>query len=118
MTYALYGVAAFYALWVFYLAIMSLKRAKDAGNLSKITFVIATPLLLFGAGLDVFLQHTLCSVFFWDWPRKGEWTMSQRFSRYITERDDWREIISRKVCKKFLDMADPSGVHCKNKKEA
>ncbi len=39
-------------LWVFYLAVMNLKRAKEAGQLSRTALIFGTPVLWVGYVLD------------------------------------------------------------------
>lgn len=49
---ALAGFITLYALWVFYLAGMSLKRAKDAGLLTRTAKSFGYPVLFAGLALD------------------------------------------------------------------
>jgi len=45
MMYFEYGFGSMYVLWVFYLAVMNLKRARDAGTLTKPALVLGMPVL-------------------------------------------------------------------------
>ena len=53
-----YALLLLYALWVFFLAVMSLKRAKDAGLLTTTAKCFGYPVLFAGLLLD-FLANTL-----------------------------------------------------------
>jgi len=46
----------FYILWVFYLAVMNLKRVKDAGLMTKTAMVFGYPILLAGWLVDFIIN--------------------------------------------------------------
>jgi len=102
------GVIAVYALWVFYLAVMNLRRAKEAGKLSKMVLVIALPVLVTAYVIDVLVNVSLATILFVDLPR--EWTFSHRLERYSTG-DDWRAAVALWIAVHMLDPFDPSGSH-------
>jgi hypothetical protein len=101
-------VAALYALWVCFLAVMNLRRAREAGRLTRPALVLAAPLLLVGFIGDVLINLVLATLVFVDRPR--EWTVSARLSRYLP-RDDWRARVAMWIALHLLDPFDPSGRH-------
>lgn len=110
MTYILYAFAAMYALWLFYLAIMNLKRAKDAGTMTKAALVFALPIAIVGYILDVVVNVTIGTVLFLDLPR--EVTLSSRMSRlYEPGSTAWRSRLAEWFARNLLNTYDPSGQH-------
>lgn len=109
---ALYGLLSVYALWVFYLAVMHLKRARDNGTLSRAALYLGYPVLLIGYALDVFVQVVVASVVFIDIPR--DWTLTGRLKRYINTEPagSWREQVAIWFCAHLLNAFDPDGRHC------
>ena len=105
-----YTFLLFYVMWILFLAVMNLKRAKDAGNLSPVAHALGLPLLLFGLTLDWVANLTILSLLLFELPR--EWTVSERLSRHIHDPSGWRQKIAKWVCGVFLDSFDPSGPHC------
>lgn len=108
MNNALLAVAAIYALWIFYLAIMNLRRVRILGKLSKVVSVFAIPLLAIGFLSDVAINLVICSVVFLDPPR--ELTVSARLSRYLPQ-PGWRSIAAHWIATHLLDPFDPSESH-------
>lgn len=101
-------IAAIWLLWVFYLAVMSLKRAKDAGQLSKTALVFGAPVLWVGYLLDAFVNITLMSIVLLEFPK--EILVTDRLIRHSKAESGWR----LKVVYWFqplLDPYDPSGKH-------
>lgn len=109
--YTLYSVLALYALWLFYLAVMSLYRAKLNNQLSKVALRLGYPILIIGLLLDFVVNVVVASVVFLDLPR--EFTVSEKMSRLIKSNSKWRKTGACWFCEKFLDVFDPSGKHCK-----
>lgn len=121
----LIALAAFYELWIYYLAVMSLKRAKDAGQLSKTGLILGTTVLITGRVLDL-ICNILLSVILLEWPR--ELTVTKRLKRHnnatiyeITPDTGirgrlsvylgrWRKAVAQWV-EPLLDPFDPSGDH-------
>jgi hypothetical protein len=106
----LYAFASVYVLWIFYVAVMGLKRAQNAGTLSRPTLYLGYPVLLIGYALDVFVQIVVASVIFLDPPR--DWTLTGRLKRYIAGPEGWRETLAIWVCSHLLNAFDPDGRHC------
>jgi hypothetical protein len=104
----LYVVLGFWLLWVFFLAVMSLKRARDAGTLSKFAWVLGMPVLVIGLLLDLVINVLVMSVVLWEIPR--ELTVTARLKRHNKQSTGWRLVVA-KWFEPILDPFDPSGDH-------
>lgn len=112
MIYLLYTLAAFglsYALWVFYLAVMNLKRVKDAGKLGKVALVLGTPVLVVGLVLDLLVNVLVMTVLLLEIPQ--ETTVTARLKRHKRESTGWRLRVTNWFASELLDHFDPSGTH-------
>lgn len=109
---ALYAVllclGAVYALWVFYLAVMSLQRARDAGLLHRNARIMGTPVLIVGYLLDVFVNIVVMTVVLLEMPQ--ELTVTSRLKRHIRYGDGWRFRTAMWFVP-LLDPYDPDGTH-------
>lgn len=97
-----------YSLWVFYLAVMNLARAKRNGLLNKTALVLGTPLLVVGYLVDFMMNVTVMTVVLLEWPQ--ETTVTARLKRHNKESTGWRLSIV-KWFEPILDPYDPSGDH-------
>lgn len=97
-----------YITWIFYLAVMSLSRAKQAGTLSKTALVFGTPILILGYFLDFLLNVFVMTPILLELPR--EWNVTTRLKRHHRESTGWRLSIV-KWFEQMLDPYDPSGDH-------
>ena len=97
-----------YSLWVFYLAVMNLARAKRNGLLNKTALVLGTPLLVVGYLVDFLMNVTVMTVVLLEWPQ--ETTVTARLKRHNSESTGWRLAIV-KWFEPILDPYDPSGDH-------
>lgn len=107
LTGLLLFITSFYALWVLYLAVMNLKRVKDAGNLPKAALILGYPVLFLGLFIDL-ICNILLSVILLEMPQ--EMTVTARLKRHNRDSGGWR----KKVALWFeviLDPFDPSGDH-------
>lgn len=104
----LVGLFSAYALWVFYLAVMNLKRAKEAGLLSSTSKALGTPVLLTGYLLDAFVNITMLTLLLLEIPQ--ELTVTARLKRHIKESTGWRLRVAAWFIP-LLDPFDPSGRH-------
>ena len=112
MIYAAYTLAAFalsYALWVFYLAVMNLKRVKDAGKLGKVALALGMPVLIVGLVLDLLVNVLVMSIILLEIPQ--EMTVTSRLKRHKAESTGWRLKVTNWFASELLDHFDPSGVH-------
>lgn len=107
---AAYAFLSIYALWIFYVAVMHLKRCRDNGTLSRPALYLGYPVLLVGYLLDVFVQIVPASILFLDLPR--EFTLTDRLRRYIAGPEGWRETVAVWMCAHLLNTFDPDGRHC------
>lgn len=107
-TITMYPVVAFgllYALWVFYLAVMSLKRANDAGKLHKLALVLGLPVLIIGLLLDTIVNWVVMTVVFLELPKEA--LVTSRLQRHWrTDPDSWRGKLARKFSNILLDEFD------------
>lgn len=112
MIYAAYTLAAFglsYALWVFYLAVMNLKRVKDAGKLGKVALTLGTPVLIVGLVLDLLVNVLVMTILLLEIPQ--ETTVTARLKRHKRESAGWRLRVTNWFASELLDHFDPSGTH-------
>ena len=101
------GLLLLYALWIFYLAVMSLKRARDAGLLTKTAKAFGLPVLFVGLALDFAANVLVMTVLLLELPR--ETTVTARLKRH-NQGAGWRSSIAR-WAEPLLDPYDPSGNH-------
>ena len=66
----IYGFMLIYALWLFYLAVMNLKRVKDAGKLTKAALILGYPILIVGYVLDFISNILVMTVLLLELPRE------------------------------------------------
>jgi hypothetical protein len=104
----LIGLAAMYQLWLYYLAVMSLKRAKQAGLLHKTALFFGTPVLITGYLLDAFANVFVMTLVLLEPPR--ELTVTARLKRHISMSKGWR-LRAAQWFIPLLDPYDPSGRH-------
>ncbi len=100
-----------YALWVFYLAVMNLKRARDDGKLSTMAHVLGMPILWVGLLLDILSNVFVMTILLLELPKES--LVTTRLKRHIQTGTGWRYRFSKWFCENLLDTFDPSGCHCK-----
>lgn len=105
--YAVLFIISFYILWVLYLAVMNLKRVKDADKLSRTALILGTPVLIFGLLIDL-ICNVLLSVPLLEMPR--ELTVTARLKRHNKDTSGWRKQVALWF-EPILDPFDPSGDH-------
>ena len=108
VNYLLFALAATYALWVFYIAVMGLKRVRDTVGLSPWALRFGYPVLIVGYVLDVLVNWFVFTVLILEIPK--ELTVSSRLKRHNQESTGWRLKIV-KFFEPLLDPFDPSGNH-------
>lgn len=108
----LWPVMAFfllYALWTFFLAVMTLKRAKDANLLTFWAKVFGYPILFAGLVLDFLANVLVLTVILAELPREG--TVTSRLKRHnASTTTGWRKAVAA-WAEPLLDPFDPSGDH-------
>ena len=98
----------FYILWVFYLAVMNLKRVKDAGLMTKTAMVFGYPILLAGWLVDFIINAMVLTLILLEWPK--EMTVTGRLKRHNATSTGWRKAVAVWF-EPLLDPYDPSGDH-------
>ena len=101
-------LGATYALYVFYAAVMNIKRVRDAGKLTWMGKALGYPTLVIGLVLDLFVNLTLMTIVLLELPR--ELTVTARLKRHHKESTGWRLSVV-KFFEPVLDPLDPSGDH-------
>jgi hypothetical protein len=101
-------LGATYALYVFYAAVMNIKRVRDAGKLTWMGKALGYPTLVIGLLLDLFVNLTLMTLVLLELPR--ELTVTSRLKRHHKESKGWRLAVV-KFFEPVLDPLDPSGDH-------
>lgn len=106
--------ALIYLTWLFFLAIMALKSARDNQKLTRVSEVLALPMLVVGWCLDFTLNMAATPVFL-DFPQ--EWLLTIRCDRYLhivnpTGLNKYRQRFARLLCQNLLDPFQ-SGGHCR-----
>lgn len=107
----LYAIASLYLLWVMYLAVMSLGRARNAGTLSRTALILGYPLFIFGSVFNILCNWILLTIIFLELPKETMFT--SRVTRHCLGGSGWRKRIACWICHDLLDTFDPNGVHCK-----
>lgn len=112
MTYTLYylafAIGGFYLLWILFLAVMNLARAKEAGKLTKTATILGTPVLIVGYVLDFLINVLVMTIVLLEPP--GEMTVSERLKRHNRESTGWRKAVAQWF-EPLLDPYDPDGDH-------
>jgi len=105
---AIFAAFLLYALWIFYLAVMCLKRARDAGMMSRTATVLGAPVLVIGYVLDASANIIVMTVVLLELPQ--ETTVTSRLKRHNQGAAGWRKTIAQWF-EPLLDPYDPSGDH-------
>lgn len=111
MIAALLVFAGCYALWVLYLAIMTLKRAQAYAPLPVWALRFGYPVLAVGYLMDFLANALVLTVILLELPR--ELLVTARLSRHIKAGTGYRAAVAAWICSQLLDRFDPSGCHCK-----
>lgn len=103
-------VLLFWGTWIFYLAIMNLKRVKELHGLTGAAYVFGIPTLAIGLVMDWTLNVFL-TLFFLDIPRTPGELVTGRLKRYAYGSNGWRKNVAIWLTNGLLDDYDPSGKH-------
>lgn len=109
VTFVVLAMASFVLLWILYLAVMNLQRARDAGTLPRPAYYLGMPLLYIGLAMDCIVNVVPVSVLFLEWPR--ECLVTQRLTRHANTTGGWRKRLALWFARNLLDPFDPSGQH-------
>jgi hypothetical protein len=97
-----------YALYVWYAAVMNIKRVRDIGKLTTLGKVFGYPTLVIGLILDLLVNWFVMTIIFLEVPR--ELTVTSRLKRHHKESTGYRLAVV-KFFEPVLDPLDPSGDH-------
>lgn len=111
MTALLYSLLLVYLLWLFYLAVMNLKRARDDGTISRVALWLGYPILVVGLLLDWLVNVLIFTVLFLDAPGEPYELVTGRLKRHAYGPEGWRRKFARWFADHLLDPFDPSGRH-------
>jgi hypothetical protein len=108
----LYSFLSVYVLWIFYLAVMNLSRAKENGTITKAALYLGYPVLLIGYLLDILVNFFILTIVFLEIPTG--WTVTGRLKDHIYNGTpgSWREKLASWFCANLLNAFDPDGKHC------
>lgn len=106
--YMLASLGITYLLWIFYCAVMNIKRVRDAGKLTWFGKVLGYPTLYIGLCLDLLVNIFVMTPLLFELPR--ELTVTSRLKRHNKESTGWRLAVV-KFFEPVLDPIDPSGDH-------
>lgn len=102
------SLAITYGLYVFYCAVMNIKRVRDAGKLTKLGMAFGYPTLVIGLMLDLLVNVFVMTIILLEVPQ--ELTVTSRLKRHNRESTGWRLAVV-KFFEPVLDPLDPSGDH-------
>ena len=108
LDYLIFSVCITYGLYVFFCAVMNIKRVNDAGKLTLVGKCFGLPTLVIGIVLDVLCNVFVMTVLFLEPPK--EWLVTTRLKRHHQKSTGWRLAIV-KFFEPVLDPLDPSGDH-------
>lgn len=100
--------ALMYALWGFFLAVMSLAHARDDKTLTPLAQTLGYPILFVGYVLDFIANMTVMTLVFLELPH--EWLVTARISRHLKESIGRRRTIAVWFRDNWLDPFDHG--HC------
>lgn len=101
-----FGLA--YLLWVFFIAVMNIKRVSDSGKLTPFAKCLAMPVAVLGIAIDVATNVLVFTFVLLELPK--EMTVTARLKRHHRESTGWRLAVVL-FLEPILDPFDPSGDH-------
>jgi hypothetical protein len=107
----LYGFLLVYTLWIFYLAVMNLKRVKESKGLTKEAKFLGVPTLIVGLIIDNIANNTVFALLFLDATNDVKELVTGRLKRYVAGQEGWRKKQAQWWARALLDDFDPSGRH-------
>lgn len=109
LTGAAVGMLALAILWVMYLAVMALQRARDAGLLPPFALRAGKALLAVGLVWDILCNIVPATIIFLELPREA--TVSARLRRLVLVPDGWRKRLAAWCAITLLNPFSPGGPH-------
>lgn len=106
--YLVGSLLSIYLLWIFYVAVMAIKRVRDDGKLSKLALVMGMPVLIVGLLLDFIVNVFVMTILLLEPPK--ETTVTARLKRHHKDSTGWRLAVVL-FFEPLLDPFDPSGDH-------
>lgn len=113
MKYLLYALLLVNFTWIYFLAIMHLRDAKDAGQLTGFAKALGYANLFIGLLLDALVNALPMSLIMLELPQ--EWLTTARLSRHIKEGNGWRRAVALWFCRNLLSTFDSGHNHCGEK---
>lgn len=111
MKYPLYAFLLMNFTWVYFLAVMHLRDAKDAERLNGFAKALGYFNLFIGLVLDALVNALPMSLIMLELPR--EWLTTARLSRIIKTGDvSWRYGVALWLCRNLLSTFDSDHHHC------
>jgi hypothetical protein len=107
----IYAVLSVYVLWLFYLAVMNLKRAKDAGTIPRLSLWLGYPILIVGLVLDWLVNVVVFTVLFLELPGSATELVTGRLDRHYNNGKGWRQRLAGWFGDHLLHAFDPRGRH-------
>lgn len=101
-------IGGWFLLWIMFLAVMSLKAAKDSGKLTGVAYGFGMVVLIIGYLVDFLINMAPATVLFLEPP--FELTVTARCGSYLTD-PGFRGGIARWLCRNLLDPFQIGG-HC------
>lgn len=102
------SAVAMYVLWILYLAITNLARAKLNGRMTNTALILGVPIAILTIALDVVVNLLVMTFVFLELPK--ELTVSDRLRRHNKEPNGWRKAIAAWF-EPLLDPYDTDGDH-------
>jgi hypothetical protein len=109
ITVLVYSFLISWLLWIFYIAVMALKKVKDGSGLSPAALTLGYPALIVGYLLDMVVNTFVFSVILWELPK--ETTVTARLKRHKANSTGFRLRVANWFASELLDKFDPSGKH-------
>jgi len=111
-----YPLLAVWSLWIFYLAIMNLKKAKEAGTMTPVAKFCGYSIVIPGYILDILVNIFIGSILFLEFPNYKRLTLSARMDYlYVPGSISWRSRLADWLARNLLNTYDPSGEHIDSK---
>jgi len=98
-----------YCLWLFFLAVMNLQRARDSGKLPLPAYYFGLPILYAGLLIDFLCNMIPATLLMLELPQ--EYVVTQRLQRLVAGPDGWRKRLALWFAQNLLDPFDPKGYH-------